>query len=61
MDDDYEMTIAWCGGRSVYIYLSSILYSDDEELECCIGFNEKACYPINDYRCKGHTIRAVNE
>lgn len=42
-------------------YLSSTLFSDDDELECCIGFNEDAYYPINDYRCKGHTIRPVME
>ena len=42
-------------------YLSSTLFSEDIELECCIGFNEKDHYPINDYRCKGHTIRPVIE
>ena len=42
-------------------YLSSTLFSEDIELECCIGFSKKGHYPINDYRCKGHSIRPVIE
>ena len=42
-------------------YLSSTLFSEDIELECCLGFNKNAYYSINDYRCKGHTIRPVRE
>lgn len=40
-------------------YLSSSVFSEDIELAHCLGFNEKDYYPINDYRCKGHTIRPV--
>ena len=42
-------------------YMSSTLYSDDCELEVCMGFNKKDRYTINSDRCDGHTIRPVRK
>lgn len=54
-----NISIMYQGNRGCY--LSSTLFDEDIELGCCLGFNEKAYYPINDYRTKGHTVRPVME
>lgn len=52
-----EINLMFDGVRGCY--LTSTLFPEDIDMNCCMGFNEKAHYPINDYRSKGHTIRPV--
>ena len=42
-------------------YMSSTLYVDDNVFECCLAFNKKDHYWINEYRRNGHTIRPVKK
>lgn len=55
----YEDITTNQGSRSCY--MSSTLYVDDTVFECCLAFNKKDYYWINEYRRNGHTVRPVTK